>query len=537
MNFDTLGLSSQVISSLKEIGFKEPTPIQAQTIPVACAGSDVLGSAQTGTGKTAAFVIPLVEKILSTKGNALILAPTRELAAQVMKSLKGFLKGELAKQAALLIGGESIFKQLNQLNKSTRIVVATPGRLMDHVRRKSVFLDKTDFIVLDEMDRMLDMGFMVQIDEIMAYLPKTRQTLLFSATIPQNIENISKKYMKDPVRVAIGNTFAPALNVKQEVIKIADSQKYNQLLIELGHRDGSIIVFVKTKINADKLAGNLLGDGHLVEAIHGDLRHQKREKVIKRFHQKKYRVLVATDIAARGLDIPHIEHVINYDLPQSPEDYIHRIGRTARAGNSGSAMCFVSPSDSRKWSAINKMLGGGNIDPDNRDKPAPKKSLYASPKKRGGGYFADRKPQKGRDKRFSDRRYNEDKSKSDRKNFDTESSTARNGALKISDDKVFKKKRVDGDFGKFSSAKKPFNRNKDGFSDKNRDGEGKKKNFSSFSKQYSGVKSGDKMLDKPYRNSAHKTGERKLAAGNAQFKRNKNENKSSSRKILSISAK
>jgi superfamily II DNA/RNA helicase len=357
-NFENLKLSQQMLEALKAMNFAEPTPIQAQTIPVACSGKDVMGSAQTGTGKTAAFGIPLVEKLISSpKMNALILTPTRELATQVMKTLKGLLGRSLSDKTALLIGGEAIFKQFKQLNKSTRLVVATPGRLMDHVRRKTVLLDQTGFIVLDETDRMLDMGFMIQIDEIMGHLPKERQTLLFSATIPPNIAKISQKYLKDPIRIAVGDSFAPALKIKQEVIEVSESEKYKRLLVELENRTGSVIIFVNMKANADKLASKLKNDDeYLAEAIHGDLKHQKRERVIKSFHQKRYRILVATDIAARGLDIPHIEHVINYDLPQCPEDYIHRIGRTARAGSSGEAISFVSPRDRSKWSLINKMM-------------------------------------------------------------------------------------------------------------------------------------------------------------------------------------
>jgi ATP-dependent RNA helicase DeaD len=356
-NFNELGLSQHMLGSLERLNFSTPTPIQAQTIPVALAGGDIMGSAQTGTGKTAAFGIPLVEKLLSSpQSSALVLTPTRELATQVMQTLQALLGKKFADKTALLIGGESIFKQLKRLRNAPLLIVATPGRLMDHVRRKTVSLHNASFVVLDETDRMLDMGFMIQIDEIMKHLPNERQTLLFSATIPKNIVKIAEKYLKSPVRIAVGNSFTPAAKVKQEMLQVSDADKYGQLLIELTQRGGSVIVFVKTKINADKIAHRLRGDNHLVEAIHGDLRHHKREQVIRAFHDRKCRVLIATDIAARGLDIPHIEHVINYDLPQCPEDYIHRIGRTARAGSTGEAICFVSPADRGKWSLISKLM-------------------------------------------------------------------------------------------------------------------------------------------------------------------------------------
>ncbi|MGB0935624.1 MAG: DEAD/DEAH box helicase [Alphaproteobacteria bacterium] len=337
--------------------FTKPTPIQEKTIPLALDGRDVLGSAQTGTGKTAAFGIPLVAHLMENpESNAIILTPTRELAAQVLQSLQGIMGKKLRSRAALLIGGDPMFKQLQKLKSKPRLIVGTPGRVNDHLMRGTLDLSKSDFFVLDETDRMLDMGFTIQIDKIVKHLPEKRQTLLFSATLPANIKKIAAKYMDNPERVAVGDVSTPVAKIKQDIVHTPENDKYSKLLGQLNQREGSIIVFVKTKYSAERMAKRLRQENLEADAIHGDLRHNKRERVIKAFHQRKYRIMVATDIAARGLDIPHIEHVINYDLPQCPEDYIHRIGRTARAGSEGEALSFVSPSDKGKWRAIHALL-------------------------------------------------------------------------------------------------------------------------------------------------------------------------------------
>ncbi len=356
-DFQSLGLPQPLMHALKQMQFSTPTPIQAQAIPPALAGKDVLGSAQTGTGKTAAFGIPLVATLMQEPtGTALVMTPTRELATQVLATLNSLLGKQSPIKTALLIGGESMPKQLRQLQARPRIVVGTPGRINDHLARKSLKLHQTRFLVLDETDRMLDMGFAPQIDKIRQLLPEKRQTLLFSATLPKNILRIAETYLSDPVRVAVGQTSQPAANIKQDVRHMVDEEKYPTLLSQLDERSGSVLVFVKTKYGAEKMAKRLRAESHTAEAIHGDLRQNKRDKVIAAFRQRKNRILVATDIAARGLDIPHIEHVINYDLPQCAEDYIHRIGRTARAGAQGEALCFVSPADKGKWAAINRLL-------------------------------------------------------------------------------------------------------------------------------------------------------------------------------------
>ena len=359
-NFNTMGLRPELLSALGQMNFNTPTPIQAAAIPPALEGRDVLGTAQTGTGKTGAFGIPLVTRLLNNPRDvALVMTPTRELAVQVMAMLEQLLGKNSGINSALLIGGESMQKQLRQLHARPRLIVGTPGRINDHRERGSVKLHNASFLVLDETDRMLDMGFGVQIDRILAHLPKIRQSLLFSATLPPDILKISGKYLNNPVRVAVGSTHTPIGKIKQETIEVTETDKYSQLLVQLQQREGSIIVFVKTKWGADKMAKKLRAIKHQAEAIHGDLRQHQRDRAIQAFRNKDCRILVATDIAARGLDISHIEHVINYDLPQCPEDYIHRIGRTARAGAEGAAVNLLTPQDAKKWSAIRRLLNPG----------------------------------------------------------------------------------------------------------------------------------------------------------------------------------
>lgn len=356
-NFAELGLPQNLMNALNAMKFTTPTPIQAQAIPLALQGRDILGSAQTGTGKTGAFGIPLVSRLLSNpRGSAMVLLPTRELAVQVIDALQQMLGKSSYIKTALIIGGESMGKQLQQLRMRPRIIVGTPGRINDHLERGSLMLHDTNFLVLDETDRMLDMGFEIQLERIFKFLPKERQTLMFSATLPANIVKLSSKYLNNPERISVGSTTAVATKIKQEVLHTSQEDKYNQLIQQLNARQGSIIVFVKTKWGAEKMATRLRKERHSADAIHGDLRQNQRDRVISGFREKKHRILVATDIAARGLDIPHIEHVINYDLPQCPEDYIHRIGRTARAGAEGSAICLISPDDRGKWKAIQRLI-------------------------------------------------------------------------------------------------------------------------------------------------------------------------------------
>lgn len=356
-SFEELNLPDTFIKSLARMGLKTPTPIQAQTIPLALEKHDILGSAQTGTGKTLAFTLPLVKHLLDNPNStALVLAPIREIAQQVMNTFKSLMSDSKDFNIALLIGGEPYPKQLAQLKSRPRVVIGTPGRVIDHLERGTLKINQLECLALDETDRMFDMGFGIQLDHIISKLPTKRQTLMFSATIAPAIEKLAAKYLNEPKRVAVGSATLPIPKIKQEVIKINEKEKYSRLLQELNQRDGTVLVFVKTKINADRLAGSLRKEEHSASAIHGDLRQRQREKVIHAFRQGKCRVLVATDIAARGLDIPHLMHVINYDVPPCPEDYIHRIGRTGRAGAEGFSLCFVTSQDAKKWNAIERYM-------------------------------------------------------------------------------------------------------------------------------------------------------------------------------------
>ena len=357
MNFDELPIENKLKNSIKFAEFKTPTPIQSKSIPISLTGKDILGTAQTGTGKTLAFTIPMINKlILDKNAMALIVCPTRELASQVMQTVLKLNVREIGIGNALLIGGESMQKQLKKLKKKARIIVGTPGRINDHLKRQSLDLSKVSYLVLDETDRMLDMGFTPQIELILKFIPKNHQTLLFSATLPNNILRISEKYLNKPERIAVGSLSSPIEKIKQETFQVNQDKKYHELINQLVERSGSILVFVKTKHGADKIVKRLKYDGHSADAIHGNLRQSKRDRVITGFRNGNSRILIATDVAARGLDIPLIQHVINYDLPQVPEDYIHRIGRTGRAGKEGSALTFLTPSDKSMWNSISKLI-------------------------------------------------------------------------------------------------------------------------------------------------------------------------------------
>ena len=356
-NFKLLKIEDSLKNSLEKMKFSRPTPIQAMAIPVALEGRDVLGTAQTGTGKTLAFSIPLINKLILDKNAfALVMCPTRELANQVMAAIKSIISDKINIKTALLIGGEAMQKQLRQLRNRSRIIVGTPGRINDHLKRKSLNLSATKYLVLDETDRMLDMGFTPQIEMILKFVPKDHQTLLFSATLPQNIVRISERYLNKPERISTGSTSVPIAKIKQETLQVFKENKYDELTDQFIARKGSILVFVKTKRGADKMVKRLKEEGHSADAIHGDLRQSKRDRVISSFRKGLKRILIATDVAARGLDIPLIQHVINYDLPQVPEDYIHRIGRTARAGSEGSALTFLTPDDRSMWNSISKLI-------------------------------------------------------------------------------------------------------------------------------------------------------------------------------------
>jgi ATP-dependent RNA helicase DeaD len=404
-NFKLLKIEDSLKNSLHKMNFTKPTPIQGMAIPAALEGKDILGTAQTGTGKTLAFSIPLINRLILDKNAfALVMCPTRELATQVMEAIKSIISDKINIKTALLIGGESMQKQLRQLGNRSRIIVGTPGRINDHLKRKSLNLSATKYLVLDETDRMLDMGFTPQIEMILKFVPKDHQTLLFSATLPQNILRISDRYLNKPERISTGATSVPIAKIKQETLQVFKENKYDELIDQFLARKGSILVFVKTKRSADKMVKKLKEEGHSADGIHGDLRQSKRDRVINSFRKGLKRILIATDVAARGLDIPLIQHVINYDLPQVPEDYVHRIGRTARAGSEGSALTFLTPDDRSMWNSINKL-----IDPNFKAVPS---GLRRDSKNKRRGKGPNNKKRKAREEKRSFGKGRQDRSSS-----------------------------------------------------------------------------------------------------------------------------
>ena len=356
-NFYNLGISKEILSNLKFLKLLRPTPVQQQAIKPGSEGKDILAIANTGTGKTAAFGIPIIQRLNANKSlSAIILTPTRELAVQVGKHLRDLMGKNISIKSAVLTGGDSIKKQIQLIKQNPRIYIGTPGRINDHIARETLNLRKINILVLDETDRMLDLGFIQQIQKIINFLPIKKQTLLFTATLPKNIRNISDKYLFKPVNISVEKKENILRNIDHSILNIKQVDKYEKLLEELNARKGSILVFMKTKHSSKRMYLKLQKDGMSVDAIHGNVRQNKRLNILNKFRNQKFRVLVATDVAARGLDISHIEHVINYDLPQRTEDYIHRIGRTARAGKKGSALSFVSENDKNIWKDICKLL-------------------------------------------------------------------------------------------------------------------------------------------------------------------------------------
>lgn len=343
--FENLNLSSTTLKSLKRIGFEETTPIQEQTIPLSMQGKDIIGQAQTGTGKTAAFGIPLIEKINTRNKNiqSLVIAPTRELAIQVSEEL--FKLGyEKHVQVLSVFGGQDISRQIRALKKKPAIIVGTPGRLLDHIHRKTIKLQDIHTVVLDEADEMLNMGFIEDIEKILESVPEERQTLLFSATMPERIRQIAIKFMKDPETVRIKAKEMTVPQIDQFFVKVEEKDKFDALTRLLDYQSPDLaIVFGRTKRRVDEVSEALSIRGYTAEGIHGDLSQAKRLSVLRKFKEGSIDVLVATDVAARGLDISGVTHVYNFDIPQDPESYVHRIGRTGRAGKTGMAITFVAP--------------------------------------------------------------------------------------------------------------------------------------------------------------------------------------------------
>lgn len=343
--FAEFGLEPKVLQAITELGFEEATPIQEQAIPLALTGSDLIGQAQTGTGKTAAFGIPLISKISreDEKILALVMTPTRELAIQVAEEI-GKLTRFKGLRSLAIYGGQDIGRQIRGLKRKPQIIIGTPGRLLDHINRKTIRLDDVQTIVLDEADEMLDMGFMEDIQTILKLVPEERQTMLFSATMPPNIQRLAQQFLKNPQHVSVIPKQISAPLIDQAYIEVPERQKFEALsrLIDMESPDLAI-VFGRTKRRVDELSEGLQKRGYSADGLHGDLSQNQRDAVMRKFRDGSIDVLVATDVAARGLDVSGVTHVINFDLPQDPESYVHRIGRTGRAGKEGTAWSFVTP--------------------------------------------------------------------------------------------------------------------------------------------------------------------------------------------------
>jgi ATP-dependent RNA helicase DeaD len=433
--FADFNFPAPIAKALAKMEFTTATEVQAQAIPHVLAGKDVLATAQTGTGKTAAFVLPLLTKMMAeaeanamgeevkhdddsderkfvpgggrkarnehygrNRGRspiptgkpigvkkALILAPTRELAEQIAETVRELTFFSRRYRHAIIIGGAGYGPQIAQLRAEPSFVIGTPGRLIDHISSGKLRLEDFSYLVLDEADRMLDMGFAPQIEQILETFPKDRQTMMFSATMPPEVKRLVDQNLRSPVRIAIGSTTQPIDKIQQDVIELKDGDKERALKTEIDKVAGSVIVFTRTKSRADKVAKFLCDYGHDADALHGDLSQAQRKRVTNAFREEKIRILAATDIAARGLDISHIRHVINYDLPMVPEDYIHRIGRTARNGAEGHAIAFVTPGEKHLWFRILRLMG----------KPTPSRQVSSGPSVDRGGRRNDGKFSRG----------------------------------------------------------------------------------------------------------------------------------------------
>ena len=358
LTFDELGLSPQVLHAVNEMGFEEMTPIQQQAIPIALQGRDLIGQAQTGTGKTAAFGIPMVERFNVDKEQiqGIVVAPTRELAIQVAEEL--YKIGQSKGITALPIyGGQNIERQIKALRKRPHIIVGTPGRLLDHIRRRTIRLKQIEVVVLDEADEMLNMGFIEDIKKILRETPVERQTLFFSATIPRSLQKIANRFMKKPEMIRIKSKELTVPSIQQYYMEVHDNKKFNVLCRLLDIQSPELaIVFVRTKRRVDEIAKALKKRGYSAERIHGDLTQPMRDTVMKQFREGTIDTLVATDVAARGLDISGVTHVYNFDIPQDPENYVHRIGRTGRLGQSGQAITFVTPRELHHLRVIESLI-------------------------------------------------------------------------------------------------------------------------------------------------------------------------------------
>ena len=352
--FAEISLPELLINSLNAIKFEVPTAVQSQAIPVLLEGRDLIACAQTGSGKTGAYLIPMLKTLLEDpKSQGMVLAPTRELAQQIYDFLRTLVSDDRQFNSALLLGGQDIRKQFKALQRRPRVIVATPGRLIDHLKRNTVQIHRVNKLVIDEGDRMIDMGFAPQLREILDFLPQERQTSFFTATMDRKVQELAKRYLVNPVSLML-DTAKPVSSIKQSAVLVALKDKDQCILNELNARTGSVIVFLKTKHKTDRLKKYLSEYGFNVDLIHGGRSQGQRNKAISSFKSGHTRILCATDVAARGIDVPHVEHVINFDLPMQDEDYVHRVGRTARNGAEGEAISLVTPDEHHDWNRLVK---------------------------------------------------------------------------------------------------------------------------------------------------------------------------------------
>jgi ATP-dependent RNA helicase RhlE len=382
-SFDGLGIAPKILELLDRIKFKVPTPIQLKAIPIAIEGKDLVGIAQTGTGKTHSFAVPMIQLLAQKKGTGLVLAPTRELAIQIDEAFRG-IATPFGMKTACLIGGAPMQPQINDLNKNPRIVIATPGRLIDHMSQWHFMPDEVCMLVLDEADRMLDMGFAPQLEKIMRVMPKNRQTMLFSATMPDEIMKMASKYMKLPIRLEVAPSGTAAELVTQELYIVKREAKNAILKKLLAQYHGSVLLFSRTKFNARKITKSIKDMGYNAAEIHSNRSLPQRREALEGFKRGKYKVLVATDIAARGIDVTGIELVLNYDLPDDADNYVHRIGRTGRAGHKGNAISFATPDQINEVRDIEKITKTTLPRGKHIEIPQEQFMLNPPPKERGG---------------------------------------------------------------------------------------------------------------------------------------------------------
>lgn len=399
MSFHNLGIDPNFLAVLNRLGFVTPTPIQERSIPIAITGKDLMGIAQTGTGKTLAFGVPMIAQILQDKTRqGLIILPTRELALQVDETIQK-ISGPFGFRTAVLIGGDSMERQKRQIARNPHIIIATPGRLNDHLGQKTISLQRVNIFVLDEADHMLDMGFAPQIAEIVKHVPKNRQTMLFSATMPSEVVRLATSYLRSPLRVEVAPPGTAVDKIAQELFFVPHMEKIELLLKLLGeYPDGRVLVFTRTKYIAKRIALTLRNRGHNAVEIHSNRSLSQRREALDGFKAGRYRVLVATDIAARGIDVSGIEVVINYDLPEKPEDYVHRIGRTARAGRDGRAISFATPDQRGHVRSIERLMritlpiAGGEVPADTSSvKSVRRPSHQSSDRRPGARHFGRRR--------------------------------------------------------------------------------------------------------------------------------------------------